>query len=112
MSKVHNFSAGPCILPPEVLKGAADAVGQFNDLNLSLIEVSHRGKDFIAVAEKAVGLVKELLEVPEGYSVMYLQGGASLQFVRRRAGQIVFANRSVANAASTAADETREQACR
>ncbi|NQY67762.1 MAG: 3-phosphoserine/phosphohydroxythreonine transaminase [Flavobacteriales bacterium] len=81
MSKVHNFSAGPCILPPEVLKGAADAVNQFNTLNLSLIEVSHRGKDFIAVAEKATSLVRELLNVPDGYSIVFVQGGASTQFL-------------------------------
>jgi len=79
--KKHNFSAGPCILPQEVLKKAADAVLNFNDLNLSLIEISHRSKDFVDVMEKARSLVKELLNLPEGYSVLFLQGGASLEFL-------------------------------
>jgi phosphoserine aminotransferase len=79
--KKHNFSAGPCILPQEVLKKAADAVVNFNDLNLSLIEISHRSKDFVDVMEKARSLVKELLHLPEGYSVLFLQGGASLEFL-------------------------------
>ncbi len=80
MSKVHNFSAGPCILPQEVMQQASEALINFNDLNLSLIEISHRSKDFVAVMEEAIDLVKELLEVPEGYSVLFLQGGASLGF--------------------------------
>lgn len=81
MSKVHNFSAGPCILPQEVLQKASEAIQNFNGLNLSLIEISHRSKDFVAVMDKAQALVKELLEVPEGYSVLFLQGGASLGFL-------------------------------
>lgn len=81
MSKVHNFSAGPCILPPEVINKAAEAVLNFNGTGLSLIEKSHRDKDFVAVMDKAVALVKELLEVPAGYDVVFLQGGASLQFL-------------------------------
>lgn len=80
MTKVHNYSAGPCILPQEVLKKAAEAVINFNDLNLSILEISHRSKDFIAVMENAQNLVKELLNVPSGYSVLFLQGGASLGF--------------------------------
>jgi phosphoserine aminotransferase len=80
MSKVHNFSAGPCILPQEVIQKAADAVLNFNNLNLSLIEISHRSKDFVEVMENARALVKELLNVPEGYQVLFLQGGASLGF--------------------------------
>ncbi|SNR32740.1 phosphoserine aminotransferase apoenzyme [Lutibacter agarilyticus] len=79
--KKHNFSAGPCILPQEVLKQAADAVVNFNGLNLSLIEISHRSKEFIEVMENARSLVKELLNLPEGYSVLFLQGGASLEFL-------------------------------
>lgn len=82
MSKVHNFSAGPCILPQEVLQKASEAVINFNNLNLSLIEISHRSKDFIAVMEKAQSLVKELLNVPDGYSILFLQGGASLGFLK------------------------------
>lgn len=79
--KKHNFSAGPCILPQEVLKKASEAVVNFNGLDLSLIEISHRSKDFIAVMETACSLVKELLELPKGYSVLFLQGGASLEFL-------------------------------
>jgi phosphoserine aminotransferase len=79
--KKHNFSAGPCILPQEVLTKAAEAVINFDGLNLSLIEISHRSKEFIAVMDKAVSLVKELLNLPEGYSVLFLQGGASLEFL-------------------------------
>ena len=76
----HNFGAGPGILPHEVLKQAADAVLDFNGTGLSLLEISHRSTEFEAVMDEAVSLVKELLNVPEGYSVLFLQGGASLQF--------------------------------
>jgi len=79
--KKHNFSAGPCILAESVLKQASKAVLNFNNDNLSLIEISHRSKSFVDVMEKAISLVKELLEVPEGYSVLFLQGGASLEFL-------------------------------
>jgi phosphoserine aminotransferase len=79
--KKHNFSAGPCILPQEVLQQASEAVTNFNNLNLSLIEISHRSKDFVAVMDNAQALVKELLNLPEGYSVLFLQGGASTQFL-------------------------------
>jgi len=79
--KKHNFSAGPCILPQEVLKQASAAVLNFNDDNLSLIEISHRSKPFVAVMDKAIALVKELLNVPKGYSILFLQGGASMEFL-------------------------------
>jgi phosphoserine aminotransferase len=79
--KKHNFSAGPCILPQEVLKKASDAVLNFNGINLSLIEISHRSKEFVEVMENAQSLVKELLHLPEGYEVLFLQGGASLEFL-------------------------------
>lgn len=79
--KKHNFSAGPCILPQEVLSQAAEAVVNFNGLDLSLIEISHRSKDFVKVMDNACSLVKELLNLPEGYSVLFLQGGASLEFL-------------------------------
>lgn len=79
--KKHNFSAGPCILPQEVLRQAAEAVLNFNNDDLSLIEISHRSQPFIDVMDKAQDLVKELLVVPEGYSVLFLQGGASLEFL-------------------------------
>tara|TARA_B110000046_G_scaffold31992_1_gene34111 strand:+ start:1237 stop:2310 length:1074 start_codon:yes stop_codon:yes gene_type:complete len=81
MPKIHNYSAGPCILPQEVLQQAAEAVVNFNDLNLSLLEISHRSRDFVEVMENARALVKELLDVPEGYQVLFLQGGASLGFL-------------------------------
>ncbi len=80
--KKHNFSAGPCVLPQTVLKQAAEAVVNFNGLDLSLIEISHRSKDFVAVMEKARSLVLELLHLEnKGYSVLFLQGGASLEFL-------------------------------
>jgi len=75
----HNFGAGPCILPQEVFKQASRAVLDFKD-GLSILEISHRTPEFQAVLDEAVSLVKELLGVPEGYSVLFLQGGASLQF--------------------------------
>lgn len=80
--KKHNFSAGPSILPQEVIKKASDALLNFNGLDLSLIEVSHRSKDFVDVMDNACNLVKELLNLPDGYSVVFLQGGASLEFLR------------------------------
>jgi len=76
----HNFGAGPCVLPQEVFKQASQAVLNFNDTGLSILEISHRSKEFIAVSEEAISMVKELMNVPEGYSVLFLQGGASLQF--------------------------------
>ena len=81
MPKVHNFSAGPSILNQDVIKKASEAVLNFNDLNLSILEISHRSKDFVAVMDNAVALVKEILNVPEGYSVLFLQGGASTGFL-------------------------------
>jgi phosphoserine aminotransferase len=81
MSKVYNFSAGPCILPQEVLKEASEAVTNFDGLNLSLVEISHRSKNFVAVMDETVSLVRELLEVPDNYDVVFIQGGASLGFV-------------------------------
>ena len=75
----HNFGAGPCILPQEVFKKAADAVLDFN--GLSILEVSHRSPDFVKVMEEARENVKNALNVPNGYTVLYLQGGASLGFL-------------------------------
>ena len=69
--KKHNFSAGPCILPQEVIKKASDAIINFNNNNLSLIEISHRSKAFIDVMENARNLVKELLCIPEDYSILF-----------------------------------------
>src|SRR6201986_687774 len=76
----HNFGAGPGILPHEVLKQAAAAVVDFGGIGLSILEISHRSPEFEGVLDEAVKLVKELFEVPEGYSVLFLQGGASTQF--------------------------------
>lgn len=81
MTKVHNFSAGPCILPESVLKQASEACIEFNGLGLSLLEISHRSKDFVAVMDEARQLVRELLHLPERYEVLFLQGGASLGFL-------------------------------
>ena len=78
--KKHNFSAGPSILPREVIEDTAKAILDFNGSGLSVLEVSHRGKDFQAVMDEAVALFKELLDIPEGYSVLFLGGGASLEF--------------------------------
>ena len=74
--KKHNFSTGPSILPKEVIIQAAESVLDINESGLSLLEISHRSKPFVDVMEKAQNLVKELLEVPVGYSVLFLQGGA------------------------------------
>jgi phosphoserine aminotransferase len=76
----HNFGPGPGILPHEVLKQAAEGVLSFNGTGLSILEISHRSPEFEAVLDEAVKLVKELLGVPEGYSVIFMQGGASSQF--------------------------------
>ena len=80
--KKHNFSAGPCILPQEVLEKASKAIINFNNIDLSLIEISHRSADFVAVMDKAQDLVLELLDLKgKGYSALFLQGGASLEFL-------------------------------
>ncbi len=79
--KKHNFSAGPCILPAEVMKKASEAVLELDGIGLSLIEISHRSKEFVAIMEKARSLALELLGLEgKGYQALYLQGGASLQF--------------------------------
>ena len=81
MSKIHNFSAGPAILPQEVIQNCSDAILNFAGTNLSLIEVSHRSKEFVAVMNEARSLVKKIMKLGDDYEVMYLQGGASMQFV-------------------------------
>lgn len=78
--KKYNFNAGPSILPREVIEATAAACLDFNGSGLSLMEISHRAKDFQPVMDEAEALVKELLDVPEGYRVIFLGGGASLQF--------------------------------
>jgi len=78
--KKYNFNAGPSILPREVIEATAAACLDFNGSGLSLMEISHRAKDFQPVVDEAVSLFKELLNIPEGYSVLFLGGGASLEF--------------------------------
>lgn len=78
--KKHNFYAGPSILSPYTIQNTADAILNFADTGLSILEVSHRSKEFQAVIDEAAALVKELLEVPDGYHVLFLGGGASMQF--------------------------------
>src|SRR5690554_8008539 len=76
----HNFGAGPCILPQEVFKQASEAILNFNDTGLSILEISHRSKEFEAVVAEAESLIRDLLSVPLDYSVLFLQGGARQQF--------------------------------
>lgn len=78
--KKHNFSAGPSILPEFTIKNTAEAVLNFAGTGLSVMEVSHRSKEFVAVMDQALALVKELLDIPAGYQVVFLGGGASMQF--------------------------------
>lgn len=78
--KKHNFYAGPSILSQYTIKNTADAIINFAGTGLSVLEVSHRSKEFQAVMDETIALVKELLEIPEGYSVLFLGGGASMQF--------------------------------
>ncbi len=78
--KKHNFYAGPSILPQFTIDETAKAVHNFNGTELSIMEISHRSKEFVAVMEQAQNTMKELLDIPKGYSVIFLGGGASLQF--------------------------------
>lgn len=81
--KKHNFSAGPCILPTEVFKKSAEAVLNFNNSGLSILEISHRSKEFVSVMEQARALTLKLLGLEgKGYQALLLQGGASLEFLR------------------------------
>ena len=78
--KKHNFSAGPSILPRVAIENTSNAILNLNGTGLSLLEISHRSKDFQAIIDEAVALFKELLHIPENYHVLFLGGGASLQF--------------------------------
>lgn len=78
--KIHNFSAGPSILPESVIKEASKAVIELDEIGLSLLEISHRSSYFTEIIEEAKELVKELLNISDEYEVLFLQGGASLQF--------------------------------
>ena len=80
MKKAHNFNAGPCVLPQEAIQAGIEALKDFNNSGLSVIEISHRSKDWSAVMEECRSLWKELLQIPDDYEVLFLGGGASLQF--------------------------------
>ncbi len=81
MKVAHNFNAGPCVLPKPAIEAAIAALKDFKGTGMSVIEVSHRSKEWEAVMEECRSLWKELLNIPEGYSVLFLGGGASLQFL-------------------------------
>ncbi len=78
--KKHNFNAGPSILPRIAVENSAKAVLDLNGIGLSLLEISHRSKDFQAILDETVALFKELLNIPAGYQIIFLGGGASMQF--------------------------------
>jgi phosphoserine aminotransferase len=78
--KKHNFNAGPAVLPQEAIENGAKAVLDFDGIGLSILTISHRSKEFQAVMDETETLFKELLNVPEGYKVLFLGGGASTQF--------------------------------
>lgn len=80
MPNKHNFGAGPCILPQEVFEEAAQAVLSWGNTGLSILEISHRTPEFESVVAESVQLIKDLMQVPDGYEVIFVQGGASLQF--------------------------------
>jgi phosphoserine aminotransferase len=80
MTRVFNFSAGPAVLPEEVLKQAQAELLDWHGSGMSVMEMSHRGKEFIAIAEKAEADLRELMNIPANYKVLFLQGGASAQF--------------------------------
>ena len=80
MSRVYNFSAGPSMLPEEVLKKAQEEMLEYGTSGMSVMEMSHRSKDFDDIIKGAEKLVRELMNVPDNYKVMFLQGGGSTQF--------------------------------
>jgi phosphoserine aminotransferase len=80
MARVFNFSAGPAVLPEDVLQQAKEELLDWHGSGMSVMEMSHRGKEFIAIAEKAEADLRELMGIPAGYKVLFLQGGASAQF--------------------------------
>ncbi|MDR1054311.1 MAG: 3-phosphoserine/phosphohydroxythreonine transaminase [Prevotellaceae bacterium] len=80
--KKHNFGAGPCILPQQALDATVAAIKDFNGIGLSVLEISHRSKDWEAVMDECRALWKELLNIPDGYNVLFLSGGASMQFMQ------------------------------
>ena len=82
MSRIFNFSAGPAMLPAEVLARAGDEMLDWHGSGMSVMEMSHRGKEFISIAEEAESDLRELLAIPASFKVLFLQGGATLQFAQ------------------------------
>ncbi|MDP8253826.1 MAG: 3-phosphoserine/phosphohydroxythreonine transaminase [Candidatus Kaelpia aquatica] len=80
MARIYNFSAGPAVLPEEVLKKAAEEMLDYKGCGMSVMELSHRGKEFTDIIETARANIREIMEIPENYKVLFLQGGASMQF--------------------------------
>lgn len=80
MSRVYNFSAGPAVLPEEVLQEAADEMLDYRGCGMSVMEMSHRSKTFAQIIEDAESDLRDLLSIPDEYAVLFLQGGASQQF--------------------------------
>ncbi|HET19009.1 MAG TPA: aminotransferase class V-fold PLP-dependent enzyme, partial [Chromatiales bacterium] len=80
MARVFNFSAGPAMLPAEVLERARDEMLDWNGSGMSVMEMSHRGKEYVSIAEKAEADLRKLMAIPDNYKVLFLQGGASAQF--------------------------------
>ena len=78
--KKHNFNAGPSILPRIAIENSSKAILDLNGIGLSLLEISHRSKDFQSILDETMSLFKELLAIPDGYQVIFLGGGASMQF--------------------------------
>ena len=80
MSRIYNFSAGPAMLPEEVIKRAASEMEEWHGSGMSVMEMSHRGKEFMSIAGKAETDLRELMDIPGNYKVLFMQGGASSQF--------------------------------
>ena len=80
--KKHNFNSGPSILPQQVLEQASQAILDFNGIGLSILEIGHRSTWFVDVIEEAKALVKELMQIGDDYEVLFLQGGATTQFMQ------------------------------
>ena len=97
MSRVYNFSAGPAVLPEEVLKEAADEMLDYRGTGMSVMEMSHRSKAYDTIIKEAESDLRELMNIPDNYKVLFLQGGASQQFAmipmnlmkNKKAGYIV-----------------------
>jgi phosphoserine aminotransferase len=80
--QLHNFNSGPAILPKEVLDQAAEAIHNFNNTGLSILEIGHRTSFFVEVVEEAKATVKRLMDLDDAYEVLFLQGGATMQFMQ------------------------------